>query len=199
MGSIPGWGRSSEVENGYHLQYSCLEDPMDRGAWRATVHGVTKSQTQLSTCMRMHTHTHTHTKRKRLQSCLSLFHVRTQREGSCLRARSSALTRTQPRWHPDLQNSEKIHFSWLSYPVCDFFLWQPRMTQRMGVCPGLSGVSGRSEERVEGDRFRVSQFSGPHPLSIQPVHSEGDQPWDFFGRNDAKAETPVLWPPHAKS
>jgi len=34
---------------------------------------------------------------------------------------------------------------------------------------------------------------------IQPVHSEGDQPWDFFGRNDAKAETPVLWPPDAKS
>ena len=33
---------------------------------------------------------------------------------------------------------------------------------------------------------------------IQPVHSEGDQPWDFFGRNDVKAETPVLWPPHAK-
>ena len=34
---------------------------------------------------------------------------------------------------------------------------------------------------------------------IQPVHSEGDQPGDFFGRNDAKAETPVLWPRHAKS
>ena len=34
---------------------------------------------------------------------------------------------------------------------------------------------------------------------IQPVHSEGDQPWDFFGRNGAKAETPVLWPPLAKS
>ena len=34
---------------------------------------------------------------------------------------------------------------------------------------------------------------------IQPVHSEGDQPWDFFGRNDAKAESPVLWPPHGKS
>ena len=33
---------------------------------------------------------------------------------------------------------------------------------------------------------------------IQPVHSEGGQPWDFFGRNDAKAETPVLWPPHAE-
>ena len=34
---------------------------------------------------------------------------------------------------------------------------------------------------------------------IQPVHSEGDQPWVFFGRKDAKAESPVLWPPHAKS
>ena len=34
---------------------------------------------------------------------------------------------------------------------------------------------------------------------FQPIYSKGDQPWDFFGRNDAKAETPVLWPPHAKS
>ena len=33
---------------------------------------------------------------------------------------------------------------------------------------------------------------------IQLVHSEGDQPWDFFGRNNAKAETPVLWPPNAR-
>ena len=34
---------------------------------------------------------------------------------------------------------------------------------------------------------------------IQPVHSKGDQPWVFFGRTDAKAEAPVLWPPHVKS
>ena len=34
---------------------------------------------------------------------------------------------------------------------------------------------------------------------IQPVHSKGDQPWVFFGRNDAEAETPVLWPPHEKN
>ena len=34
---------------------------------------------------------------------------------------------------------------------------------------------------------------------IQPVHSEGDHPWDFFGRNDAIVETPVLWPPHVES
>ena len=34
---------------------------------------------------------------------------------------------------------------------------------------------------------------------IQPVHSEGDQPWDFFGRNDAETEAPMLWPPDAKN
>ena len=38
-----------------------------------------------------------------------------------------------------------------------------------------------------------------HCKEIQPVHSKGDQPWVFFGRNDAKAETPVLWPPDVKS
>ena len=47
-GSIPGSGRSSGVENWDLLQNSCLENSMDRGAWRATVHGVTESQTQLS-------------------------------------------------------------------------------------------------------------------------------------------------------
>ena len=46
----------------------------------------------------------------------------------------------------------------------------------------------------------MSMFVSPLGCKeIQPVHSEGDQPWDFFGRNDANAETPVLWPPHAKS
>ena len=43
--SIPGLGRSFGEGNGNPLQYSCLENPMDRGAWRATVHGVTESDT----------------------------------------------------------------------------------------------------------------------------------------------------------
>ena len=47
-GSIPGLGRSPEEGNGTPLQYSCLENPMDGGAWWATVHGVTKSRTRLS-------------------------------------------------------------------------------------------------------------------------------------------------------
>ena len=45
LGSIPGSGRSCGEGNGNPLQYSCLESPMDRGAWLATVHGVTKCQT----------------------------------------------------------------------------------------------------------------------------------------------------------
>ena len=48
LGSIPGLGRSPGEGNGNPLQYSYLENPMDRGAWCATVHGVTKSQTRLS-------------------------------------------------------------------------------------------------------------------------------------------------------
>ena len=47
-GSIPGSQRSPGEGNGNPLQYSCLENSMDRGAWWATVHGVTKSQTQPS-------------------------------------------------------------------------------------------------------------------------------------------------------
>ena len=42
LGSIPGSGRSPGEGNGNPLQYSCLENPMDRGAWRATVHGVAR-------------------------------------------------------------------------------------------------------------------------------------------------------------
>ena len=45
LGSIPGSGRSPGEGNGNPLQYSCLENPMDRGAWRATVYGVTESDT----------------------------------------------------------------------------------------------------------------------------------------------------------
>ena len=52
-GSIPGWVRSPGGEHGHPLQYSCLENPMDRAAWRATVHGVAKNQTGLK---RLSTH-----------------------------------------------------------------------------------------------------------------------------------------------
>ena len=60
MGSIPGSGGSPGEGNGNTLQYSCLKNPMDRGAWRAIVHGVTKSQTGLSMHIdEMHTYIQT--------------------------------------------------------------------------------------------------------------------------------------------
>ena len=52
LGLTPGSRRSPGGGHGNPVQYSCLENPMDRGAWKATIHGVEKSQTQL----RIHTH-----------------------------------------------------------------------------------------------------------------------------------------------
>ena len=59
VGLIPGLGRSSGGGNGHPLQYSCLKNPMNGGAWKATVHGLTKSWTrlkQLNTPSSTHTH-----------------------------------------------------------------------------------------------------------------------------------------------
>ena len=71
------------------------------------------------------------------------------------------------------------------------------------VMYGCESWTMKKAERQRIDAFELWCWKDlESPLDckeIQPVHSEGDQPWDFFGRNDAKAETPVLWPPHAKS
>ena len=61
-GSIPGSGRfPGVVGNGNPFQYFCLENSMDRGAWRSTVHGFPENRTRLNTHTRAHTHTHTYT------------------------------------------------------------------------------------------------------------------------------------------
>ena len=61
VGSIPGLGRSLGIENGNLIQYSCLENSMDRGAWQATVYGVAKSWTQLNVRTQTHTVVHNFT------------------------------------------------------------------------------------------------------------------------------------------
>ena len=69
------------------------------------------------------------------------------------------------------------------------------------VMYGCESWTVKKAECRRTDAFELLEKTLESPLDfkeIQPVHSEGDQPWDFFGRNDAKAETPVLWPPHAK-
>ena len=71
------------------------------------------------------------------------------------------------------------------------------------VMYGCESQTVKKAERQRIDAFELwcwKRLQSPlYCTEIQPIHSEGDQPWDFFGRNDAKAETPVLWPPHAKS
>ena len=65
---------------------------------------------------------------------------------------------------------------------------------------GVGGLNSKHLMSAKGPLVLEKTLESPLACKeIQPVHSEGDQPWDFFGRNDAKAETPVLWPPHAKS
>ena len=71
LGSIPGAGRSPGERNGYSLQCSCLENPMDRGTWWATVHGVAKSQTWLKR-LSMHTCISSHEKTWRKLRCILL-------------------------------------------------------------------------------------------------------------------------------
>ena len=62
LGLILEWGKSPGEGHDNPLQYSCLENPMDRGTWQATIHEAAKSRTQLSnTHIHTHTHTHTHT------------------------------------------------------------------------------------------------------------------------------------------
>ena len=71
------------------------------------------------------------------------------------------------------------------------------------VMSGCESWTVKKAERQRIDAFElVLEKTLESPLDckeIQPVHSEGDRPWDFFGRDDAKAETPVLWPPDVKS
>ena len=57
----------------------------------------------------------------------------------------------------------------------------------------------RREVKSKGEKVRYKHLKCRVPKKIQPVHSKGDQSWVFIGRTDAKAETPILWPPHAKS
>ena len=68
------------------------------------------------------------------------------------------------------------------------------------VMYGCESWTVKEAERRRIDAFELCCWRRPLDCKeIQPVHSKGDQPWDFFGRNDAEAETPVLWPPHEKS
>ena len=81
-------------------------------------------------------------------------------------------------------------------------LTKVRLVKAMVFPVVIYGCESWTVKKAECQRTVVLEKTLESPLDckeIQLVHSEGDQPWDFFGRTDAKAETPVLWPPNVKS
>ena len=73
------------------------------------------------------------------------------------------------------------------------------LPQEMRKGPHKANLSPKTIRKNRIDKAQSQHKDGGQSKEIQPVYSEADQPQYFFGRNDAKAETPVLWPTHAKS
>ena len=121
------------------------------------------------------------------------------------------------RYFSKVKPTSNLFFSWLEiclnqiwfcdpltlYRYCSFFLTLSRLWfflwSCMDVRVGLWQKLSTEELMLLNCGVEKALESPLDCKEIQPVHSERDQPWDFFGRNDAKVETPVLWPPHAKS
>ena len=111
------------------------------------------------------------------------------------------------KWGPCLQ--VVLHLNrYLCSTFKDFMIWAqsgPSLVKVMVFPVVMYGYDSWTIKKAEHQRTEAFEPWCWRRLLRVPwtarrsVHSEGDQPWDFFGGNDAKAETPVLWPPHAKS
>ena len=107
-GLIPVLGRSPREGNGNLLQYSCLVNPMDRGAWQATVHGVPKSQTWLST------HTHSTCLFSYILDTHRSTHIRSWSNSMKLSPSSSTDDKLLPAWPSPSCKKEREH--WWAFP-----------------------------------------------------------------------------------
>ena len=119
LGSIPGSGISPEEGNGNALQYSCVGNPMDRGAWRVTVHGVAKSQTQPTNQALTYTQRRPCGDSGRRWPSYTSTRERTQEKPALLTPWSHTSS---------FQKCEAINFCCLSCPACGPLFWQPKQT-----------------------------------------------------------------------
>ena len=117
------------------------------------------------------------------------------------------------RWILYQLSTREAQEYWSGYPICSSGdlpnPWMEPGSPALQVDSLPTELSGKPDRTTVGRIINTcSYFCEYSPAliyllsitnEIQTVHSEGDQPWDFFGRHDATAETPVLWPPHAKS
>ena len=114
VGSVPEWGRSPGEGHGNPLQYSCLENPMDRGAWRATVHGVTKCWTWLK-WLRIHV-------KEKKRNAFSIIYIFFENKGD---KTVSSLNITSFFFTLTAHNSECL---WLSLLFCPLTLQELQLT-----------------------------------------------------------------------
>ena len=193
LGLIPGSGRSPGEGNGNPLQYSCLENPMDRGAWWATVHGIAKSRTWISdftftfTLHPINLKTKGKERKKKqtnkkknsvdiIKKCFWRKHYSLwvpgfwgQTTWILILSRSFNLIRllinmSKPWWALDHKKG------WASKNFC---FWVVMLES----CDVESTLDSKE---------------------IKPVNPKGSQSWIFTRRTDAEAEVPILWPPDGK-
>ena len=189
-GLIPGSGRSPGEGNGNLLQYSCLENSMDWGAWCAAVHGVPKNRTQLSnwteteteaTNTNTHTHTHTHT------------HMYIYRERTAI-----VLRRTCVSW------KRKSDFYWpflvqFSRSVVSDTLWSHELQYTMPPCPSpTTGVHSNPCPLTQWCHPSTSSSVVPFSSCSQSFPASGSFPMSQFfassGQSIGASASPLVLP-----
>ena len=212
LGSIPGSGRSSGEGNGYQLQDSCLENSMDKGAWRTTVHGVKKSQTRLSNFHFTHLELSWHLWVCHLACwCVTVSHTEARGLleinsstildlfgsisfccvlGLCRSFKGCALTPSL-LFHRYTQYLPQVasHLWCISYGFSSSHVWMWELDHKEGW--ELKNWCFRT---VVLEKTLESPLDGKE---IKPVSPKGNQPLIFIGRTDAEA--PIFWPPDVKS
>ena len=103
----------------------------------------------------------------------------------------------QNTWVQSLGNEDALEKEMATHS--SILVWKTPWTEEPGRLQSMRSQESETTQQLNHHHHIHTLESPLDCKEIQPVHPKGDQPWVFFGRNDAKAETPVLWLPHAKS